>query len=267
MNDVDYLLNATAKILRPLVRLLINNRVSADTLTRLVRQVFVEVAAQEFKIKGEEQTISRISVLSGINRKETSRLLKLSSAEAQTYDIAWNRAARVMSAWLRDEAFHDQNGEVLTLPFSGEGVTFTSLVEKHSGDMKPRTIADELLSVGAIERREDGLRMTARGYIPGATLAHLYEILGEDTAELMMTITHNLNHTKAERLYQRKVLYDNVSPEHVKEFIEYSSRLSQALLEELNHWLAQRDHGEERSERRCALGLGIFQIVKTHNNH
>ena len=267
MNDVEHLLNATAKILRPLVRLLISNRVSAETLTQLVRQVFVEVAAQEFKIQGEEQTISRVSVLSGINRKETSRLLKLSSTEAQTYEIAWNRAARVMSAWLRDEAFHDQNGEALTLPFSGEGATFTSLVEKHSGDMKPRTIADELLSVGAIELREDGLKMTARGYIPGATLAHLYEILGEDTAELIMTITHNLHHKKTDRLYQRKVLYDNINPEHIQEFIEYSSSRSQALLEDLNHWLAQRDHGEERSEQRCTLGLGIFQIVKNHNNH
>ena len=34
--------------------------------------------------------------------------------------------------------------------------------------MKPRSIADELLAAGALEEREGHLRMTSRGYVPGA---------------------------------------------------------------------------------------------------
>ena len=75
------LLNAAARVLKPVVRILLRNGVPSDELTELVRKVYVDVATQEFKLEGRRQTLSRISVLTGLNRKEVSRLTKVLEAD------------------------------------------------------------------------------------------------------------------------------------------------------------------------------------------
>jgi uncharacterized protein YidB (DUF937 family) len=40
-----------------------------------VRQVYVEAAVDELKSRGQKQTITNISTLTGLNRKESKRLL------------------------------------------------------------------------------------------------------------------------------------------------------------------------------------------------
>ena len=68
------LLNAARRILYPLVRILLRNGISSDALTELVRKTYVDVAEAEFGIEGKRQTTARISVITGLNRKEVARL-------------------------------------------------------------------------------------------------------------------------------------------------------------------------------------------------
>ena len=156
------LLDAIARVLKPLVRILLRNGVPSDALTELVRKVYVDVASTEFRLAGKRQTQSRISVLTGLNRKEVARLTRTIADEAPQPESRRNRAAHVLSAWLRDPDFCDRKGDPLDLPLTG-AVSFTELVKRHSGDMKPRAVADELIAADALERADGKLRMTARG--------------------------------------------------------------------------------------------------------
>ena len=256
------LMQAARRILRPLVRIMLRNGIPAKALTEMVRQTFVDVADEEFVIEGKRQTIARIAVITGLNRKEVARLRANEPLEEDD-EGWWNRAAHVLGSWLRDDAFLDRKGDPLDLPLVGDSPTFTDLVRKHSGDMYPRSIADELLRLGAIEEVDGKLRMTHRGYVPGSDPERLVEIFGIDTSELMETIDHNLQAaTDEERLFQLKVLSDNVPVEHLDEFNAYSSRLARPVLEELAHWLSERDKGRDWSgeDQRVQVGLGIFQI-------
>ncbi|MCZ6657652.1 MAG: DUF6502 family protein [Gammaproteobacteria bacterium] len=256
------LMHAARRIVRSLVRILLRNGIASDALTELVRQTYVDVADQEFGIEGKRQTIARISVITGLNRKEVSRLRGLDPLDRA--DAVWrNRAAHVLASWLRDEAFLDRKGDPVDLAFSGDVPSFEALVKKHSGDMYPRSVADELLRTGAIEEVGGKLRMTKRGYVPSADPERIIDILGLDTAELMETIDHNLQAGEDdERLFQLKVLSDNVPVEYLDEFNAYSRRLSRPVLEELSRWLAERDRGQDWSgdDERVEVGLGIYQI-------
>jgi len=258
------LMRAARRVLRPLVRILLRNGIPSDALTELVRKTYVDVADEEFTIEGRRQTVSRISVITGLNRKEVSRLRNKEPLD-RSDEIWWNRAAHVLASWLRDDAFLDRKGDPLDLPFSGDSPTFTDLVRKHSGDMRPRSVADELLRLGAIEEVGGRLRMTSRGYVPGGDPERIIDILGVDTAELMETIDYNLQHDKDERLVQLKVLSDNVPAEYLDEFNRYSARLSRNVLEELSRWLSERDKGRDWSgdDERVVLGLGVYQINRT----
>jgi hypothetical protein len=256
------LMQAARRILRPLVRILLRNGIPSDALTELVRKTYVDVADEEFAIEGKRQTVARISVITGLNRKEVSRLRGAEPIDSEDA-VWWNRAAHVLGSWLRDEEFLDRKGDPLDLPFSDASPSFVDLVRKHSGDMYPRSVADELLRLGAIEEVNGNLRMTTRGYVPGADPERIIDILGLDTAEFMETVDHNLQSaTDEERLFQLKVLSDNVPMEYLEEFNAYSRRLSRPVIEELSRWLSERDMGRDWSgeDGRVEIGLGIYQI-------
>ncbi len=258
MPAADQLLGAVGRILRPIVRLLIRNGIASDSLTELVRKTYVDVAEEEFPLEGKRQTISRISVITGLNRKEVSRLRALDPVDITTEAAQRNRAAVVLSAWLRDEDFLDRKGDPRDLEFAGDA-SFSELIRRYSGDMKPRAMADELLDAGAIEEVDGRLRMTARGYVPGTDQTTLIAVLGTDPVQLIETIDHNMR--SDDKRYQRKVEYDNIPAELAPEFRALSARLSQHLLEELDRWLSQRDRKRDVSENEnITLGLGVYQI-------
>ena len=261
------LLEAFARILRPLVRIMLRTGITADACSDVLRRVFVDVAEREFQIDGRKQTTARTSLLTGINRKEVARLKKLPIVERASLDEHHNRAARVISGWLRDVTFHDAKGDPDTLPVEGER-SFAALVKRHSGDVPPSTIADELRRVGAIEYTPHGeLRLTARGYVPGTGDTEKLQILGTDVRDLIDTIDHNLTHAGADARYQRKVQYNNVPARHLAAFRRLSAQLGQGVLEQLNQWLAERDRdaGTESDQGgRLRIGLGIYQIEETY---
>jgi hypothetical protein len=159
----------------------------------------------------------------------------------------------------------------MPLPFSGEQ-SFTLLCQRHSGDMKPRSLADELVAAGALEEVDGKLRMTSAGYVPSADPTEVLQILGTDTAELISTIDHNLCAPAGGHRYQSKVKYEGISAEHQREFLIYSGRRAQDLLEDLDRWLAARtedsetaaDSSEAAEQSRVNLGLAAFQIVEPY---
>ncbi len=262
MSIESKLLDAARRILYPLVRILLRNGIPSDALTELVRKTYVDVAEAEFGLEGKRQTTARISVITGLNRKEVARLR--GDALANDDRARWNRAATVLGAWLRDEDFQDANGDPQSLSFDEGNPSFVALVKKYSGDMQPRAIADELLRVGAIEEMEGKLQMTSRGYVPAEDPEAVAEILGIDTAEFIEIIDHNMQAGPDDTHFQVKVLSDNVPAQHVEEFNAYSRQLSKPVIEELNRWLSERDMKRDWSgdDDRFELGVGVYQIIR-----
>lgn len=259
--------DALRKLLRPLVRLLLHYGLPFGSFSELAKQVYVDVAAQEFQISGKKQTDSRISVLTGLTRKEVKQVkLQLAAPEEDENDSTarYNRAARVISGWIKDRSFLDGWGEPALLPIEGEGATFTHLVEAHSGDVPVRAILDELLRVEAIERLDDGrVRLLQKAYVPNSSEVDKLSILGMDTALLLQTISHNLQAQTDQAYFQRKVAYTNLPAEALPELHRLTHQHGQALLEELNAYLSSQDrdmnpHVEGTGQHYAGVGVYFF---------
>lgn len=257
----NHLLRAARRILRPVVRILLRNGITANVFQELARKVFVDVAFEEFGIEGKPQTLARVSVITGLNRKEVARLYKLEGV-AEADRSWWNRAGTVLAAWTTDKEFHTKAGYPLDLPFSGSSPNFSELVKKYSGDMYPRSVADELLRLGAIDDVDGSYRLSNRGYVPDADPAAMVDILGLDTSEFVETIDHNLQANSEAKLVQAKVLANNLPAEHLDAFNEFSKRVSLHAIDEVTHWLNEHDAGKNQQgdDARYAAGLGLFQI-------
>ena len=231
----------------------------------VVKQVYVDVAFREFGLPGRKQSVSRVSILTGLSRKEVARLRQLEPWDNDQVIQQYNRAARVISAWVREPEFHDASGRPATLPVEGEHKSFSELVRRYSGDMPVRAILDELLRVGAIEQlADDHLRLLARSYIPAAGEVEKLDILGSDVADLIATIDWNLRFPPDEAYFQRKVQYDNLPAEVMPTLRTLSAERAQALIEQLDLWMAGHDRDvnptvQGTGRKRAMLGIYYFE--------
>ena len=259
---------AILRLLRPLVRILLRNGVSYGTFSDLIKWVYVDVATKEFGIKGRKQSNSRVSVITGLSRKEVMRVRKLSRPDDRTSTEKYNRAARVISAWRRKKDFLDDEGKPAPLHILGPVGTFSELVKRFGGDVPVRATLDELIRVGAVSRLEDGrVCLVTPVYIPKTSDADKLHILGTDVAYLISTIDHNLKQDPIGPFFQRKVAYDNLPDEVLPEFRRLSAKRAQDLLEGLDHWLAKRDRDATptvEGSGRSKAGLSIYYFEEPY---
>lgn len=251
---------AILRMLRPLVRLLLRHGISYGTFADLAKWVYVDVADKEFNLPGKKQSTSRVSVLTGLSRKEVSRVQSIETPDDASVIQQYNRAARVISGWLRDEQFTNSDGEAATLPLEGKS-SFAELVKAYSGDMPSRAILDELVRVKAVELMDDQVRLLTHAYVPLEGEQEKLNILGTDVALLINTIDHNIENTHEEPYFQRKVAYDNLPEEVIPQVRELSREKSQELLEEVNRLLVMHDRDsnpQSTGSGRKRAGLGIY---------
>lgn len=253
---------ATLRILKPLIRILLRNGIPYRTFADLAKWVYVDVASNEFGIAGRKQTDSRVSIITGLSRKEVRRMKNENQVTDEAALYRYNRAARVIAGWVKDRRFQDRKGRPKALPIEDGQSTFGALVKAHGGDVPPRAVLDELLSVGAIRLRKDGrIELVTSAYLPTGDAPTMLSILGTDTAHLIETIDHNIFHKNDGRFFQRKVSYDNVPDEAAAKFRELSAEKAQQVLETLDRWLARHDRDANPSVAgtgRKKVGMGIY---------
>lgn len=253
-------LGTTARILRPLIRILLRHGITYSAFSELSKRLYFDVVKTDFALPGKKQTTSRISTLTGLSRKEVARL-DATTDDADPLDTSTiNRAARVISGWVRDPEFHDEHGAPANLPFEGER-SFTALVKKYSGDITARTITDELTRVNAISVIGDGLlQLNTHAYVPNHSEVEKLTILGTDVADLIDTIDHNL--TQPDQAYfQRKVAYNYIPADTLAQLKTELAELAQNNLEAMDSVLSSKAIDKQKAKKKTQyirVGVGVY---------
>lgn len=253
------LVSAVTRLLRPLVRIMLRNGVPCGVLEETVRWVYADIAMREFGLAGKKPSVSRAAVITGLSRKEIVRLQQITRPHEAAVSQQYNRAASVITGWLRDSRFHTPAGAPADLSLDGE---FTELVKSFSRDVPARAVLDELRNVGAIEiLPDDRVRLLARAYIPRTDDLAKLEILGTDVKFLLNTLDHNLVCPTGTELFQRKVIYDNLPAEVLAALHAQAARDSQALLETLDKHFSAHDRDINPAVKgtgRKRVGVGVY---------
>jgi hypothetical protein len=260
--------SAVLHLLRPLVRILLNHGVPFESFAEIAKWAYVEVADREFAIPGRKQTDSRVSVLTGLTRKEVARIRHVDKPEDAASAGSYNRAARVVSAWVREYPMEGTVSGAAPLPLDGRG-SLSDLVHRHSGDMPVRAVVDELLRVGAIRVRESGeAELLHRHYLPPSGERRKLVYLGHDVADLIATIGHNLEAKPGRTFFQRKVFYDNIPEEHMPRVREAARKRGEHAIDALVTDLAAHDRDanpkvEGTGRMRAMVGIYYHEAVFT----
>lgn len=266
MTDPDKILrNIIHRMLRPLVKILLRNQVSVSEFIDQVKDVYVEVAETDFTIPSKKNTVSRISVITGMSRKEVLRIKTQQENREQTdSQTKLNKASSVITGWLKDSDFINANGDAVDLPIKGER-SFETLVKRYGGDITTRAVLDELITNGSVSRIPDSdlLRLETFGYIPEQKIEKL-EIMSKCARDFFETVSHNLEHDAHEAHFQRQLTYTELPISVVNEFKEFSKEKSLEHMFELNRWLAEHKEklspSETEEKELYRIGLGIYYI-------
>jgi hypothetical protein len=265
---------AYRRLFNPLIRILIRNGVTATETTDLVRRAYVEAAtSEEFRLRGRRISDTRIAILTGLSRKEVH---KLRSEPGETESISnLSRIGRLIAAWNQDSDFTGPYGLPLGIPFDdrpgSEEPSFKELVRRHSGDMSPRAMLDELLRTGLAHVDELGLiRNSGRTYIPSKLDPAAIERLGKIVGRLANTLDFNNQvEESASGRYERDVTTDiGLTDEQYRQFNIYLRAKCQQLLETIDNWLAQQEgrlspqsEPDRFPKRKLITGIGLFHFL------
>ena len=262
-----HLLTALLTLMRPLVRFLLARGIAFDSFVEVAKRAFIDVAEKDFGIPGKRQTDSRISVLTGLTRKDVARVRDEAEPLSVVADQRLNRAARVVSGWVRDFAPVKKMAKAtpMRLALDGSERSFAELVRRYSGDMPVQSVLDELLRAGTVTRGTDGsVQLINRTYLAAKDEVGKVSLLGSDARDLIATITHNLDAKPEAAYFQRKTSYNNLPANVLDEVRELLRDDGQVFLERFDRMLAEKDRdmnttvlGEGR--KRAVIGLYYFE--------
>jgi histone H3/H4 len=254
---------AIRRLLRPIVRQLVTYGISYPTLDQIVRELFVEVAEDDFALSYKRQTDSRVALVTGINRKEISRLRRLRRGAARPIEIEDTAVTRVVGRWMGGPPYSDTRGRPHPLPYEAPKAsipTFARLVRDRGIDVPVRSVLDELLREGIAELRPDGsVVLRQQAHTPEGLEGKL-TLLGSDPAELFETIVHNVERP-TEPWLQRKVVYDNVGSDALGALRRAAREAGEEFLRRANLLLARHDRDRNPQAPggdRCRVVLGTY---------
>ena len=257
------LVSAVRHLLRPLVKLLLTHSVTYPFLTDLLKSIYVEVATEEFRLQGKPQTDSRISLLSGVHRKDVKQLRPDRNLE-QTIPASASLSAKLVKVWSSDPKRLDETGRHRPLPrlmSEGGGASFEGLVNSISKDIRSRVILDEWLRTGFARIDEEGrVCLNTEPDFKTGDLDEKAYFLGQNIHDHLCVASSSLEGQQPLPL-DSSVQSNRLTAESIAELDALGRKLGMELLEALHkrvNELEARDAGDPDARQRMNFGIYFY---------
>jgi hypothetical protein len=260
------LANALRKLLRPLVRLLLARQITYPYVINLLKSIYVEVADQEFHAGNKRQTDSRITLLTGVHRKDVKRLRTEREVVAQTPRTI-SAGAQIIGVWLGSPEYTDSTGAPLALPLRSSarlssGRTFDDLVEiVCRQDIRPRVILDEWLHLGIATLDDSNhVALNTGAFTPDKGFEEKAFFFGKNIHDHLSAGAHNLlGHSPT--YLDRSVYYDKLSLESIQALAQLARQTGMTALTTMNRAALQLQKNDENStDRKYRMNFGVFHF-------
>ena len=246
-----------ARLLRPLVRLFVRAGITFPTLCDLLRELYVNVAEYDFVLPSKDQTDSRVSLLTGIHRKEVARL-RGAGAPVSIVPAAVSRTSRILARWLSSPEFTDAVGHPLALPRAG-AVSFESLVASVTRDLRPRAVLDEWLDRGlATVDANDRVFLAEAANVPESGSDQQLYYFGRNLHDHVAAAVANVL-GEERRFMERAVHYDNLSEAAARQLEAHSRELAMEALVVANREAGRVCEADDGGSWRWNFGVYIFR--------
>lgn len=212
----SHLFQALRKLIRPLARFCFKHNIRIQEFEEVAKLSFLDVAEEEIKLKNESVSQSRLSVITGLHRRDVNRLYVQESEPK----LSHNLLTRVIGHWR--SAYSHKNGNPIRLSLEGRPSEFMELVWSISKDANPYAVMFELERSGLVRRVDDKVELIARGFIPSKDFELGFSLLARDSNDLLLAVEENV--------------IDGIEPANLHLTTEYDN-LSESDFKSVRKWL------------------------------
>lgn len=259
------LLAAFRFLLVPLVRILLRNGISFNEISEVIKGAYARVAATDFAVPGRPMSISRLSITTGIARRDFDRVLGEEDRLRRALESNAVRIANVLQGWHNDPEYMGPYGFPRDLGFTreaGGGPSFEDLVARYASDIQPQLMLEELMRVGAATVAEESgmIRVLKRTYIPEQMAPELIEVFARGVRRYVETIDHNLGEQEAsKRRFERWVFPDyGIREEDWVPFNDMVRDRLQEVIEDLETQFVLFRRPRPGVDRTLSVGVGLY---------
>jgi hypothetical protein len=266
----DALLSALETILRPTIRLLLQSGIGYSEFAAVAKSVFVQVATDEYKRRGRPANFSQVSAMTGISRKEVSKIRKPDSQKRWTPSMEASPVNTILHEWHFDPDFSDGAGRAKSIRFEGP-LSFSTLVSRHVGDIPPGAMRSTLQKAGVVTQDSQGLLTVRQPFFYSKVFNEDFvRGLAFSLSNLGSTLAYNaalhqeteLSGERRDELYrlERGVWSEHLSGLGVLKFKAWVDAAAPRFLDEANRVIGENElpKSEWSVHPPRAVGLGLF---------
>jgi Family of unknown function (DUF6502) len=239
------LVKALRQALRPLLRVMLARGITLPYLTELIKALLVEVAESDFRLDGKPVTDSRVSLLTGVHRKDVNRLRHGKTGEDdETAPPVVSLGAQLVAQWLGNPQFLNADGHPLPLARNiseGGAQSFEALVAGINSDIRSRVVLDEWLRLGVVNL-DDQRRvcLNTQAFVPARGFDEKAFYFGHNLHDHAAAAAHNLL-GQAPPFLERSLHFNGLSAGAIAELAAQSQKLGMQALVAVNKAAVARE--------------------------
>ncbi len=254
----ESLVKALVAIFRPLVKLFIRYQINHGYVSQLLKSIYVNVAENDFKVSSVEQTDSRISMLTGIHRREVKRL-RTPIEDGLVMPGNVSVGTQILTAWITDSRF-SHKGEPKKLPKStkGDNIGFDTLVSSISKqDLRTKVVLEEWLHLGLVQIDNEGLiELRTEAFVTETGFDEKAFFFGKNLYAHIAAGAHNLAGGQPPQ-FDRSVFYNHLTEDSVatiSTLIEKQGMETLKIVNAKSNELQKKDRGNKAATGRINFG-------------
>lgn len=266
----DIFQRVLVRLLRPLVRYLIEQNWTYPAFCELLKKIYIAEALSYDQASHPQApaTDSRVSLLTGIHRKDVKRLRAELAREpnAPLLSRSAGLAVRCVSAWVGQ--YCDAQGRPKALPFREDqgAESFEGLVKELKADMRAKSILDELIRAGVAELDDQGvvhlLRSAYVSQLPEDKLA----FLGDNVGDHLNSALANVRTPEQPPFVERAVFLNNLPSSELPKIQAAIQQQGDALLHNIHRQLLAARKLAAADENKSRVRFGIFYYEESQDN-
>ncbi len=253
------------RLFRPAIKLALRHALKLNDLIEMLKIVLVEVAAEELKAKRAEGSVSKLSVMTGVHRKDVTRISKSTGEFSPPSDLI----SKIMVQWQHDKRFCSSQGRARALSAEGRESEFAKLVESvNGGNLSAYAVLYEMERSGIVRREGKKVRLCWRDFVVSEDVTQGLALLAQDSEDLSKAVERNLYERPDTLNLHLKTEFNNIRQDRLDQVKAWLLEQGSLFHKKVREYLTQHDcdltppkQGEKvRAGGRVALGA--FSVVE-----
>jgi hypothetical protein len=246
---------------QPLARLCLKHAIGVQQAIEALKKAFIDCAAQSIQKAGHKVNVSRLSIATGLHRRDVIRLIEQDGHTEQ----AMHPLSRIIAAWETLPEYITKQGKARVLKHEGNNSEFNLLVRSVTSDLHPGTVLFQLEQMGAVEKTTHGIKLLSASENIKNDPLKAYQLLSKDMQDLPQVVEDNMIGDRALPHLHARTEYDNILAKALPKIEAWLLQEGSLFHQKARNFISQFDqdlYPQKLGKAQCRVALITFSLSR-----